>query len=118
MAKPILVVTLSGIITNQNNEKCKEIKDRLSKQLKNEYHVLVVIDSYLKKSLKIECFNDISGLDDVDIRKLIKETLNKKPRAFVLDSKIKNNTNRVDRINRAARLGKYKKTEHGQSSKV
>jgi len=69
MAKPILVIRVP--ISQLDIESMKDVDNKISSKLQNEYHVLVV-NMPEGDTFSIECFNDCKGLPDVDIEELIK----------------------------------------------
>lgn len=68
-AKPILVVRLP--YTSREHQ--DETQDQLSAKMP-DYHVLTVMEWVNKLDVvRFECYNDISGLNDIDIQELIDE---------------------------------------------
>jgi hypothetical protein len=75
MAKPILVVRLEGQEIDKKD--IDRIRGAVIVNTKDEYHVLIANIYEGEKQVKFECYNDCKGLPDIDIEKLINETLNK-----------------------------------------
>lgn len=68
MAKPILVVR----VPFESNERHQFIKDRLTRKME-DYHVLLISERINPiDTIRFECYNDVSGLSDIDIQELIK----------------------------------------------
>lgn len=77
MAKPILIVKSNGNISIEDYNKLKE--SAFNKELKEDYHILLVIDDKIKSSFEFECFN-VKDSDKIDFKELqehINNILNK-----------------------------------------
>jgi hypothetical protein len=75
MAKPILVIRLGG--QEIENKYIEQIRKAAIENTKGEYHVIIANIYDGKNQVTFECYNDCKGLPDIDIEKLINETLNK-----------------------------------------
>lgn len=67
MAKPILVVD----IPVEQLERSSKIEEYIKTKTGNEYHIL--LRGMASPAHGIQCFNDCSGLEDIEIEKLINE---------------------------------------------
>jgi hypothetical protein len=71
MAKPIFVIRVS---VTDNADLIDNLALRMRQRL-FDYHVLTVLSRNLSKhEVAFECYNDSSGLSDVDIQQLIDES--------------------------------------------
>jgi hypothetical protein len=71
MAKPIFIVRIPQANLPFNFDS-QGLAKRIKKGLSNQYHVMVQVDPDITET-KFECFNDVNGLPNIDIYKLIKE---------------------------------------------
>jgi hypothetical protein len=67
MVKPVLIVKNDGRMSHEDYD---TLRDKgFSKELKEEYHILLVIDDTIESSFEFQCLN-VEDSDKIDFKEL------------------------------------------------